>query len=343
MKKIKIDVYDSRKAKIIFKFKKAFFTRLKRKKNVTFKFIHIQIILIFCLSFLYFLIFKKGNNTLSSLRVALCTMGKKDNLYIREYIKHYRKLGVDKIFIYDDNDPKTEKFSDIVNNILERKYVKVYDNIQSYIHKQGEAFTNCYNLNKNDYDWFIMVDTDEYLIIVNVTLKNYLSKNIFDKCDFIKINWVIATDNELLHYENKSLFERFKGPYQKSIYIKSIIRGKIENLTYWVHSPKISPIRNVTCNNEGKQIYYQNMNFESIANININKAYIIHFKFKSTEEFINKMKRGYGKWFGKRITGVINTKIAEYFITNKITREKVEYIERELNISLQRYKSYKLI
>ena len=138
------------KPKIFFKFKKAYFTRLKRKKNVTFKFIHIQIILIFCLSFLYFLIFKKGKNTLSSLRVALCTMGKKDNLYIREYIKHYRKLGVDKIFIYDDNDPKTEKFSDIVNNMLERKYVKVYDNIQSYIHNQAEAFTNCYNLNKND-------------------------------------------------------------------------------------------------------------------------------------------------------------------------------------------------
>ena len=113
--------------------------------------------------------------------------------------------------------------------MLDRKYVKVYDNSQSYIHNQAEAFTNCYNLNKNDYDWFIMVDTDQYLIIVNDTLKNYLSKNIFDKCDFIKINWVIATDNELLHFENKSLFERFKGPYQKSIFIN---RGKIENLTY---------------------------------------------------------------------------------------------------------------
>ena len=187
-----------------------------------------------------------------------------------------------------------------------------------------------------------MIDTDEYLIIVNDTLKNYLSKNIFDKCDFIIINWVIATDNEL-HYENKSLFVRFKGPYKKSIFIKSIIRGKIENLTYWVHSPKISPIRNITCNNEGKIIYYQNMNFEYINNININKAYIIHFKYKSTEEFINKMKRGYGKWFGKRITQVINNKIADYFSTNNITREKVEYLERELNISLQRYKSYKLI
>ena len=60
MKKIKIDIYDSRKAKKIYKFKKAFFTRLKGKKDITFTFFHIQIILITCLSFLYFFIFKKG-------------------------------------------------------------------------------------------------------------------------------------------------------------------------------------------------------------------------------------------------------------------------------------------
>ena len=59
------------------------------------------------------------------------------------FIEYYRKLGVDKIFIYDDNEPNTEKFSDIVNNLFERKYVKVYDNILSYLHNQGDAFTNC--------------------------------------------------------------------------------------------------------------------------------------------------------------------------------------------------------
>ena len=36
---------------------------------------------------------------------------------------------------------------------------------------------------KNDYDWFIMVDIDEYLIIVHDILKNYLFKRMFDKCD----------------------------------------------------------------------------------------------------------------------------------------------------------------
>ena len=31
-------------------------------------------------------------------------MGKNENLYINEFINYYIKLGIDHIFIYDDND-----------------------------------------------------------------------------------------------------------------------------------------------------------------------------------------------------------------------------------------------
>ena len=82
-----------------------------------------------------------------------------------------------------------------------------------------------------------MVDLDEFLIIKNNTLKNYLSNQIFNKCDFIKFNWVIPNDNNLLNYDPRPLFKRFKGTYMKSRFIKSMIRGNIQNLKYWVHSP----------------------------------------------------------------------------------------------------------
>ena len=129
--------------------------------------------------------------------------------------------------------------------------------------------------------------------IVNNTLKGYLTNKVFDKCDIIKFHWVITTDNDLVYYDKRPLFERFKPPYIKKQFIKSIIRGNISDLKYWVHSPFISPKRNITCNNEGKKIYYKKINFETLYPININKAYIIHFRYKSTEEFVNKLKRGY--------------------------------------------------
>jgi hypothetical protein len=244
------------------------------------------------------------------------------------------KLGIDHIFIYDDNEQKTEKMS----NILGRKYkdkVTIYDNIKDTIKHQSDAFTNCYHNNLKKYDWFLMIDMDEYLFIVNNTLKNYLSNQIFNKCDFIKINWVIPNDNNLLNYDSRPLFKRFRGPYMKSHFIKSIIRGNIQNLKYWVHSPFFSPKKNTTCNNEGKKIFYKKkMNFESLYPINIKKAFIIHYRYKSTEEFVNKYKRGYKDWYGNNTNKFLNGTIKEFFKINKITIQKINYIEKKLNLNL---------
>ena len=76
-------------------------------------------------------------------------------------------------------------------------------------------------------------------------------------------------------------------------------------MKYWVHSPYISPDRNITCNNEGKKIRYKYMNFESIKKINTKNAYLIHFRYKSTEEFINKYKRGYSNWYGNETNEIL--------------------------------------
>ena len=210
-------------------------------------------------------------------------MGKNENLYVKEFVEHYIKLGVDHIYIYDDNEPNTEKFS----NILGRKYenkITIYEN-RDKIKNQASAFTSCYHKNLNKFDWFIMVDMDEFLYIINNTLKNYLSNKIFNKCDFIKIHWIFPNDNGLVNYDPRPLFERFKGPYIKSNFVKTIIRGNIKDLKYAVHSPFFSQ-KNTTCNNEGQIIFSQKLNLVFLKNISIKNAYIIHYRFKTTEEFV---------------------------------------------------------
>ena len=291
------------------------------------------IILFYFLILAFFSSLRKRHN----IKIAICSMAKMENLYIEEFINHYIKLGIDQIFIYDDNDMNTERIRDILSP-LNNKYVTIYENIKSRIKNQGDAYTECYNNHKDKYDWFLMVDIDEFLIVIHDKLKNYLSKKKFRKCDFIKFHWLIPTDNNFLHYYNKSLFQRFKGPYIKSVFVKSIIRGNISNLKYWVHSPSSSPHRNKTCNNVGELINYSHINFEFISKININNAYIIHFKYKSTEEYINKYKRGYSNWLGSQINQHLYGKIEEYLADNKISKEKLDYFEKELKINLTKFR-----
>lgn len=302
-------------------------------------FIFKYIVIIFLIVF-----FKRLNNLKDAinknqpnLKIALCTMGKKENLYTKEFIEYYLKLGINHIFIYDNNEPNTEKIINTVEDIYRNK-VSVYETSKKNITNQAGSFTDCYQNNKYIYDWFLMLDMDEYLYIVNNSLKNYLSNSKFKYCDIINFHWVLATDNNLLHYDNRSLFERFKEPYIKSPFVKSIVRGNITKLRYSVHSPSFSPERNITCNNEGKIINYTILELEDVSPISIKYAYIIHFRYKSTEEFIKKYKRGYNNWFGNRIKSFLYGEIKEYFQLNEITLEKINFLEKELNISLAEFR-----
>ena len=267
-----------------------------------------------------------------NLKIALCTMGKKENLYVKEYVNHYLKLGVDHIFLYDDNDPNTEKFSDVIDQTYKNNVTIIKNNT---IEGQSVAFTDCYERNKLKYDWFLMIDMDEFLYLVeDNNIKEYISNHVFDKCDFIKFHWAHSTDNNLVHYDNRSLFERFKPPYLSEEFVKTMIRGNISELKYWVHSPHISPIRNISCFNNGNKILINRVNIESVDPVNFDKAILVHFRYKSTEEFIIKYKRGYRNWFGARTKNFLNSHVEVYFEQNKITLEKINYLEKELKIKL---------
>ena len=41
-------------------------------------------------------------------------MGRNENLYLSEFIDHYQSLGVDTLFLYDDNIEEEQKFINIV-------------------------------------------------------------------------------------------------------------------------------------------------------------------------------------------------------------------------------------
>lgn len=260
--------------------------------------------------------FHKGN-----IKICLCTMGKEENLYAKEFIEYYIKLGFDHLFIYDNNSPNTEK----IIEVLENKYINqvtIYESLKMNITNQPQAFTHCYYNNGNNFDWLLMIDMDEFLYIVDNTLKNYLSRKIFRKCDFIKYYWVLPTDNNLVHYDPRPLFERFKGPFKKSSIYKTMVKGNISNLTYNIHSVKYFLPNKSFCDNEGNYITSKFIPFKNDKDININKAYLLHFRFKSTEEFIKKLKRGYNAGFDeqKKVT------ISWYFWLNRITLEKINYI-----------------
>ena len=56
------------------------------------------------------------NKKKKKIKVCLCVIGKKENLYIKEFINHYREIGYNHIYIYDNNDINSERIDSIINN-----------------------------------------------------------------------------------------------------------------------------------------------------------------------------------------------------------------------------------
>ena len=59
----------------------------------------------------YNYIYKRKN-----INICICTIGKNENLYAKEFVEYYYNLGIDKIFIYDNNDIEGENFEDILSD-----------------------------------------------------------------------------------------------------------------------------------------------------------------------------------------------------------------------------------
>ena len=310
------------------------YNQYKIKNNYFLKLI-LLLILIFIFDNLKMITEKKNNE----LKVCLCTLGKDENRYAREFVQHYKNLNVDKIFIYDNNDLLGEKFEDVLNDYINSGFVEIL-NWRGKKKQILNIMNDCYLKNNMNYDWLIFYEFDEFIFLKDFTnIKSYLNDHRFDNCKKIQLNWIFHTDNNLLYYDNRSLSERFpereikaRGKKKGGLStIKSIVRGGIKNM-------KIKCIHRLSidlkgCNGFGEEI--------ELIGIETKKSdfeyyYIDHYYCKSTEEFIDKVNKGCPLYEKDR-----NYKLARiktYLGYNKVTLEKVNMIEKFTGFNLSKYK-----
>jgi len=289
----------------------------------------------FLQNLLLLIMYKKIINNFNEIKVCLCTIGKLENNYIIEFVEHYINYNVDKIFLYDNNDINGERFEKILDIYIKNNYVEVINN-RGQKRIQFKSYNNCYKRNYNNYDWLIFYDIDEFINLKGFSnIKDFLKQKKFYECESVYLNWIIHTDNNLLYYDNKTLFKRFPEKYTNKAFCrgKTILKGHL-NKQINFHSTHTPTFEIERCNGFGKKI-------EASLGINckipdFNFYYIDHFYSKSTEEFINKIKKGDCS-FGDNINNIYG-RINFYFGINKITLEKVNLIKQRtgLNISISK-------
>ena len=268
------------------------------------------------------------------IKVGLCTIGKLENRYIKEFIEFYQNFGVDKIFLYDNNKKKGEKFDEIIKDYINKGYVEI-SNWRGKKNETLNMMNDCYRKNNQLYDWLIFYDIDEYIHLNNYTnIKTFLNEYKFDNCKKIYLNWVFHTDNSLFHYDNRTLKERFPEKETKPEkleknnfnYIKSIIRGNLPNIKIDCKYTLSKEIQG--CNAFGK---ISNLNGLNMEELDFDNYYIDHYFYKTLDEFIEKLtSKDYDIKFK-------NETIKKYFEINELAYEKIAYLENRTGINLSEY------
>ena len=124
------------------------------------------IILIFKLNILFFLVlicnnFFNENKT----KTSLCIIAKQENKYIKEFVHYYKKLKINKIFLYDNNDLNGEHLEDVLSKYIKNNFVEII-NYRGKYKPQKQAYNHCYINNNKDYNWMTFYDADEYLYTI---------------------------------------------------------------------------------------------------------------------------------------------------------------------------------
>ena len=276
--------------------------------------------------------------------ICVCVTGKYENLYAKEFVEYYKKIGFDKIIIFDNNNLNEEKFEDVLKEYKIKKYIEIID-IRNFESAQIPAYNYCYQKYKNNFDWILFLDFDEFLSIQNEqNINQFIYNEKFKKCQSIVFNRKIYDDNDLYKYDNRTLIQRFnRVSLLNHCSIKTMVRGGINNLI--IPNTHFSGINiQYFCNSEGQRIY-PNSFFKLNCKVRNNSAFIKHFFTKTAEEFCNKMKRGDAHFnkMNPNLKYIISSKIRSFFIINKITEKKLQIMEKCLNISLYKFRSKLII
>ena len=281
------------------------------------------------------------------MKVALCCIGRLENQYAVEYVEYYKKLGFDKIFIYDNNHDWEEHFEDVLQSYINDEFVEITD-FRNKEAAQLSAYNDCYEKHNNEYDWIAFFDFDEFLTLVkDEDIKAYLSH--FEDFQCVKINWMVYTDNDLVINDHKPLLERFTRPmeydkfgtyqFPENNHVKSIVRGGIENFR-WNGNPHTPNMDIKYCDSVGNE-----SDKSPFIQYNHENAYIKHFITKTIDEWIHyKQIRGAGDRTKKQSD--LAYSIESFFKYNGKTKEKLDYINKmkgNVDIFICTHKAFDII
>ena len=279
------------------------------------------------------------------IRTLLCCIGRKENQYIREFVEYNKMAGFTNICLFDNNYDGEDDFKEVIGDYIDDGYVilKDYRNRQVC---QVDAYNECYQEYKDQYDWIAFFDCDEFITFGSSAITSIgqaLSDERYKDYDMVHINWLMFNDADLVHNDGRPVMMRFNKIVEpidfmrayenvpENFHVKSIVRGGLDNVSFKnPHTPE--GLNDRCCNPVGQKVDGDKW----LQPYNYSHLFLRHYSDKTIDEYVDKIKRGFPDQVLKpeMFDYLLKTR---FFKSNKPTREKLTIVKERLGLDLFEY------
>lgn len=221
------------------------------------------------------------------MKIAVCAICRNEYLYLKEWIAFYQLVGFDSIFIYDNvsDDGTSELLLSLDSaGIINRVFWPRIDGVPP----QRAAYSHFIDNFSADYEFILICDMDELLIVPNYNAKSFLMNAISDKPDLgaIAIPWLIFGAGGEEYYKNELIIDRFlKCDDNVSNVVKTLFRPScVQNMRTHI----CDLIRGSYLSGDLSQAIWHDVHPHWVTNNNESGAVIYHYYTKSRDEWVKR-------------------------------------------------------
>lgn len=235
--------------------------------------------------------------------ICIVATARNEGPYFLEWIAYHKYLGIHDFFIYsNDNDDGSNELLDV---LAEKGIIYHIKNKSSIISSQWKAYHHAYLYNNwlEEYKYAFFPDIDEFLYLDHVQYANINEFIDFQQScgsDCVRLNWIIAWANHKLFYEAPLDIERFEKIHINPHPTTKIISNMTKIFSNFIHYPQPlykTSIKQTVADGSSYVPFVDkngNPNQNQSSRPILSPAAVIHYQYKSFEEFIWKNSRNAG-------------------------------------------------
>ena len=206
---------------------------------------------------------------------------------ILEWVVHHLNLGFDHVYVIDhkSNDPIEHKLQIIPNNLCS------IERIEGDIMKNKLIFDAHKYAIKNEYDWMLYLDADEFLVLNDDdNVKDLLNK--YDSYDQVGLNWLMFGSNNLKNKPSDTVLSSYiKSMEYLDHHIKSFLHLKRENTKYMIPQPHVYYLDDMSKSVTSLKVKLNSEHtywFDTGKKFNEIPGFIAHYVFQSYETYLER-------------------------------------------------------